>query len=154
MTKHIFLTSHNITAPKSRNLLTVFTCMPPGIIKNQKPKCVDLMGGFPRDCVISSSLLCAHRWSSQVQFQMWEEMKAFLLVLTHSSINERGRDICAEEHMAMTVKCSSPEESLRRDPDGGLGFSTAPSSGETSKPTGVISTYTEVCCTYTSQQIL
>lgn len=71
------------------------------------------MGGFPRDCVISSSLLCAHRWSSQVQFQMWEEMKAFLLVLTHSSMNERGHDICAEEHMAMTVKCSSPEERLR-----------------------------------------
>eukprot|EP00069_Balaena_mysticetus_P007237 bmy_19044T0 len=53
------------------------------------------------------------RWSSQVQFQMREEMKALLLVLAHSSINERDHDICAEEHMAMTVKCSSPEERLR-----------------------------------------
>ena len=71
------------------------------------------MGGFLQDCVISSSLLCAHRWSSQVQFQMREEMKALLPVLAHSSINERDHDICAEEHMAMTVKCSSPEERLR-----------------------------------------
>ena len=68
--------------------------------------------------------------------------KGTSLGLAHSSISEVDHNICVEEFMLMTVRCSSPEKDWRWT--SGLVFSTAPTSMEIYEPTGVISTYTEV----------
>ena len=68
--------------------------------------------------------------------------KGTSLGLGHSSVSEVDHDICAEEFMEMTIRCSSPEKDWKGT--SGLGFSTAPTSREISEPIGVISTDTEV----------
>lgn len=53
---------------------------------------------------MSSPLLSAYGHLSQ------EEMKALFLGLVYSSINGMDHAICAEEFMAMTIRCSFLEE--------------------------------------------
>lgn len=62
--------------------------------------------------------------------------------LAHSSVSEVDHDICAEEFMEMTIRCSSPEKDWRGPV---VWVSQQPQPlGEISEPIGVISTYTEV----------
>lgn len=107
MTKHIKLTNYNITTPKSRNLLTIFTRRLPGIIKSCKSKCVDLIiGGL---WVVLFTPVCTQVLQPSAVPDVGGN-KGTSLGLAHSSISEVDHDICAEEFMAMTVRCSSPEK--------------------------------------------